>query len=170
MRLFLAIELPIKIKSKLSKQLKEIKKDYPQFNWIPEENYHLTLHFFGDVVSLPKLIDRLKEELYDKESFYLYSTNCGVFINKKIILYLGFRKEKKLLIIEDIIGNKKNFIPHLTFARCRIPSKQQYYVLKKKIEKLKINIEFPVKELTLFESLPNGKYPIYKKIAHFPLI
>ena len=170
MRLFLAVDLPAKTKRELDGQLEEIKLEYPQFNWIPKENFHITVHFFGEVTQTEKLIDRLKEQLFDKESFYLYSTDCNLFINKKIIFYLNFRKEKKLLMIEDVVCDKKGFIPHLTFARCRISSKQQYFVLKKRVGKLAIDINFPVKKLVLFETLPNGKYPIYKKLAKFPLI
>jgi len=170
MRLFLAIDLPNKTKKDLKNQLQEIQSEYPQFNWIPEENFHITIHFFGEVPRTQRLIERLKEQLYDKESFYLYSTDSGLFINKKIIIYLNFRKEKKLLEIEKAIGDKKDFIPHLTFARCRIPSKQQYFVLKKKVEKLAIDINFPVKALILFQSIPNGKYPVYKKLAKFSLL
>ncbi|PIV09172.1 RNA 2',3'-cyclic phosphodiesterase [Candidatus Roizmanbacteria bacterium CG02_land_8_20_14_3_00_36_15] len=170
MRLFLAIDLPKKTKKELEDQLSEIKLEYPQFNWIPKENFHITLHFFGEVIQAEKLIERLKEQLFDKESFYLYSTNSDLFINAKIIIYLNFRKEKRLLKIEKVVGDKKGFIPHLTFARWRIPSKQQYFVLKKKFEKLAIDISFPVKKLVLFQTIPKGKYPLYKKLASFPLI
>lgn len=170
MRLFLAIDLTKKTKKELEDQLKKIKLEYPQFNWIPKENFHITLHFFGEVTQTERLIERLKEQLFDKESFYLYSTTNDLFINTKIIIYLNFRKEKRLLEIEETVGDKKGFIPHLTFARWRIPSKQQYFVLKKKFEKLEIDISFPVKGLVLFQTLPNGKYPTYKKLAKFPLI
>lgn len=170
MRLFLAVDLPVKTKNELERQLDEIKHEYPQFSWIPRENYHITVHFFGEVTKLEKLIGHLKEKFYDKERFYLYSTDTNLFINQKIIIYLNFRKEKKLLNLEKIIGDKQGFIPHLTLARCRIPSKQQYFVLKKRFEKLEININFPVKQLVLFESLPNGKYPVYKKVAKFDLL
>ena len=170
MRIFLAIDLPTKTKKDLEAQLKEMGLEFPQFSWIPKENFHITLHFFGEVTKTEKLIDRLKEQLYDKERFYLYSTDANLFINQKIIIYLNFRKEKKLLKIEEAVADKKGFIPHLTFARSRISSKQQYFVLKKKVERLKIDIDFPVKHLILFESLPHGKYPVYKKLARFPLI
>lgn len=171
MRIFLAIDLLTKTKKDLEEQLKDMRLEFPQFSWIPKENFHITLHFFGEVTKTDKLINRLNEQLYDKESFYLYSTDVDLFINQKIIIYLNFRKEKKLLKIEKAIASKRGFIPHLTFARSRIPSKQQYFVLKKRLEKLKIDIAFPVKKLYLFESLPNGgKYPVYKKLAKFPLI
>jgi len=170
MKVFLAVDLPVLTKKKLEDQLGEIKQEYPQFNWIPRKNFHITLHFFGEITKTEKLIDCLKERLFDKESFYLYSTDADLFINQKIIIYLNFRKEKKLLKIEKAVGDKKDFIPHLSFARWRIPSKQQYFVLKKRVKKLAVDISFPVKELVLFQTLPNGKYPVYKKLAKFPLL
>lgn len=170
MRLFLAIDLPSKVKTEIEEQIAPLKKEYPSFTWIPKENYHITIHFYGEVKNEKKLIERLKTQLFDKESFYLYSTHNKLFINEKIIIYLNFRKEKKLLKIEKAVGDKKGFIPHLTFARCRIPSKQQYFVLKKRVEKLTVDVSFPVKELILFATISNGQFPHYKKLAKIPLI
>lgn len=170
MRLFLAIDLPAKIKTQLDEQLEPLKKEYPQFTWIPKKNYHITVHFYGEIENAEKLIGRLNEQMFDKERFYLYAAELDLFINSKIIIFLNFHKEKKLLAIEKEIADSKNYIPHLTFCRCRIPSKQQYFVLKKRLEKIRIDLSFPVKELTLFESRSHGEFPFYKKVAVVPLI
>lgn len=171
MRLFLAIDLPGKVKRQLDEQLKEIKLEYPQFTWVSKENFHITIHFYGEINKVSKMIERLKNILYDQQSFYLYSTSIDLFMNAKIVIYLNFRREKKLEELEEKIGEKSvKFIPHLTLARCRIPSKQQYFVLKKRLQKLNINISFPVKKIILFESILGGKKPTYKKLLQIPLI
>jgi len=171
MRVFLAIDLPGKVKSDLENQLTEIKREYSMIDWIPSENYHVTINFFGEINNINKIVDRLKKIFFDKKTFYLYSIMAGLFINKKIVIYLNFRKEKELLSIERQISKEKTgYIPHLTLARYRIPSKQQYFVLKKRIERLKIDISFPVKKIYLFQTLPHGKFPVYKKIAQFNLL
>lgn len=171
MRLFLAIDLPSVVKKQLERQLKEIKQVYPDFNWVAVENFHITLHFYGERSDDEKIIEQLKKVLFDQESFYLYSSRVNLFINRKIVIYLEFRREKKLeQLVEKIRTTfppgsyqERKIIPHLTLARCRIPSKQQYFVLKKMLKKLTINISFPVKKVILFESILGGRKPIYKK-------
>jgi len=177
MQLFLAIEIPDNIKKQIAKELIQIKNEYRDFQWVPEENYHITVHFFGETDRLEQIKERLSEILFDAKSFFIYSLSIDMFIKSKITIYLDFHREKTLENIEKNIRevyeggnvNEIKFIPHLTVARCRIPSKQQYFVLRKRLEKIKTEIEFKVKSLTLFESIPNEGRPHYKKLGIFPL-
>lgn len=178
MRLFLAIDLPERIKKSLNSQLENLKLEYPQFNWVGKDNYHITLYFFGNTDKTEKIIKKLKDILYDQESFYLYSTDTDLFMRNQIVIYLNFRRERKLEQLakkvkesfsqEYVTQNK--FVPHLSLARCRIPSKQQYFVLKKRLARMNIDIDFPVNKIILFQSLLGRRKPVYKKIEEFPLI
>lgn len=179
MRLFLAIELPEIIKNQISQSITVVRREYPQFNWVPPENYHITIHFFGEIDDDVKIKEGISNVLFDRDRFYLYSNFVDLFINNKIVIYLDFRREKNLeKIAEDITGrfqqpediHKKKFVPHLTLARYKIPSKQQYFVLKKRLAKLDIDIEFPVDKLVLYQSILTEEKPIYKKLEEFPLI
>ncbi|KKP61077.1 MAG: 2'-5' RNA ligase [Candidatus Roizmanbacteria bacterium GW2011_GWA2_34_18] len=177
MRLFLAIELSDKIKKEIDDQLLEIKKTYPQFQWVSSDNYHITIHFFGEISDHKKIINKLEQVLYDKESFYFYSTSVDLFIHHKITINLDFRREKKIEKINDSIKeifkiseNSVRFIPHLTLARYKIPSKQQYFVLKKRLAKVIVDISFKINKLVLFESILSGSRSVYKKIHTFKLL
>ncbi len=176
MRLFLAIDLPSEVKEDLERQIEPLKKQYPQFSWVAKNNYHLTIYFFGEVNNPQPIIQTISDVLYDQSMFYLYSINADLFINEKIVLYLNFRKERKLIELEGKISRAlgarsvKKFIPHLTLARYRIPSKQQYFLIKKKLSRLTVDISFPVKVLTLFSSTLGGKQPVYKTIKTLPLL
>ncbi len=178
MRLFLAIDLPDQTKEELEGELEGIRREYPQFSWVSPENYHITIHFFGETDKVEKIKKKTEDLLYDQESFYLYATNAGLFINSKIVIYLNFRKERKLEgLVKKIkkgfdheFENKKKFVSHLTLARCRIPSKQQYFVLKKRLEKIKIDLSFQVDKIILFQSVLGGKKPTYNKIAELKLL
>jgi 2'-5' RNA ligase len=178
MRLFLAIDIPNKEKKLIEEQISKIKNEYPQFDWVPSDNYHITIHFFGEIEHIERLKKRLEECLFDQESFYLYSYSVDLFINHKIVIYLDFRREKKLEQIEKRIRetfqpqkkNTEKFVPHLTLARCRIPSKQQYFVLKKRIHKLNVDVSFETKKLVLFQSILGGRIPEYKIIKKLPLL
>lgn len=178
MKVFLAIELSNLVKKELEKQLLEIQHEYPQFDWIPIDNYHITIHFFGDVNESKSIFQELKNILYDQESFYLYSFQADMFIKNQITMFVNFRREKHLETIAYKVKEQfslpdqriDRFIPHITFARFRIPSKQQYFVMKKKIHQVSIDLSFQVKKLVLFESVFGKKYPFYKKIHSIQLL
>lgn len=178
MRLFLAVELPEKIKEKLDKQLIKIKKEYPQFTWVSPENFHITIHFFGERDDVDKIKKIIKNIIWDQTAFYLYSFILDVFVNHKLVVYLTFYREKKIEgLVERIKLNfnrnsvaDRKFIPHLTLARGPRSSKQQYFVLKKRLEKNNIDISFKVNKLVLFESILTGNKPVYKKLAVFNLL
>lgn len=177
MRLFLAVELFSKTKKEVDDQLSEIKKIYPQFQWLPSDNYHITVNFFGEVSDPKKLIDRLEQVLYDKKSFYLYSISVDLFIHNKITIVLNFRREKTIEIIHESVEevfqkfeSSLKFIPHLTLARYKIPSKQQYFVIKKRLSRMTVDVFFKVNKLVLFESILGRTQPIYKKIHTFKLL
>ena len=176
MRLFLAIDLPTASKKKLAEQLEKLMNDYTNFTWVPPENYHITLYFFGEISNVEKIKKKVEEAIFDVESFRLYSIGADLFIKNKILLYIYFKREKKAEALESKIKNifqikdKKKFIPHLTIGRYKVPSKQQYINLKKKLNQLTITIDFPVNNVYLFQSnLSQGK-SIYKKIATFRLL
>lgn len=178
MRLFLAVELPDKVKKQLNTQLQSIIKEYPQFNWVSTENFHVTVHFFGERNDVDKIKKKIKDLLWDQINFYLYSFNLDVFVNNKLVVYLTFRREKRIEELAERIKsnfdvnfvNSRKFVPHLTLARGPRSSKQQYFVLKKRLSNLDVDISFPVKKITLFESILDGRKPIYKKLASFNLL
>ena len=60
-RTFLAIELSEAIRTEAHSYVEVIKQDYPDFRFIPPENWHLTLHFFGRIDS--NQIQKLKTHL-----------------------------------------------------------------------------------------------------------
>ncbi len=176
MRLFLAVDLPQSVKNELDQQLRALKKEYAFFNWVPPENYHITLHFFGERNDVDKIKQKIEEAVFDINSFNLYAWNASLFMQNNILLYISFRREKKMEEIAERInksfqgGDEKKFIAHLTIARARIPSKQQYLNLKKKLLQLPIEIEFAVNKIHLFQSIIEGKRPSYKKISGFSLM
>lgn len=177
MRLFLAIELSDKIKKEIDNQLSEIKKAYPQFQWVTSDKYHITVYFFGEIFDPKKIINKLEQVLYDKELFYFYSTSVNLFIHHKITINLNFKREKKIEKINEnineafqIFKNSVKFTPHLTLARYKIPSKQQYFVLKKRLAKVVVDVSFKINKLVLFESILGKNQSVYKKIYTFKLL
>lgn len=181
MRLFIGIDLPDEIKKKVSKEITQLKKRYPDFRWVEEKNYHITLLFLGEVAEgkLPKIKERLERAVFNISSFYLFSYSFNLFIHHKIVLHIDFRREREIELLAKEIkkefrefnfkNNTKKFIPHLTIARAKIPSKQQYFVLKKLLEQQKTDFYFKVDKITLFKSTLTKQGPIYEKLFEVSL-
>ena len=77
-------------------------------------------------------------------------------------------------IVENVrrvfsIADEKEYIPHLTIARYKVPSKQQYLLIKKKLENLNIDLEISVKNISLFETIAKGSKTEYKLLAEYQL-
>jgi len=176
MKLFLAIDLPRSVKKEIDDQLRELKSEYPNLRWVSWDAYHMTLHFLGEQTRLEPIEEKIKKAVYNQSSFYLYSLGADLLIKDEILIYLIFRREKRLEGLVSALkgeldtGQSKPFFPHITIARYKIPSKQQYFLMKKKVEKLNIDISFPVKEIVLFESVMTEKKPIYRVVKKFSLL
>ncbi len=177
MKLFLALSLAQQTKNELMEQLDVLYKEYAQFNWVPSENYHITIFYFGEIIDPNRIYDRIETIVYDKKSFYMYAFHMDMFINHWITIYLDFRREKTLEAIamqtREVFQSNRNhqrFVPHLTLSKWRIPSKQQYFVLKKRIWKHQVDLSFLADKITLFESIPSRRFPEYKKIKEFSLL
>ena len=169
MKLFLKIELSDKTKKEIIDQLADLKKTYPQFQWEQSENYNIFVHTFGEF-SDPKItISKLESALFDKKIFYFYAYEVGLKIQNKITLYLYFKREKEIERISksieeefQITQNSGRYFPRLTLANYKIPSKQQYFVIKKRLASLDIDLSFKINKLGLFDG--------DKKIHTFKLI
>jgi len=161
MRLFLGIEIPESTKISLWDQLDPLRKEHPEYQWIPKENYHITLDFLGDQYSKAEIISKVNSILYDLPEFYLYGRILKVFLYKDIKMYVEFFREKKLEELYKKITNlfpvnkyiKDDFIPHISVSQSRPSSKQQYFALQKRLLQMEIDIELPVKKIILFQSI-----------------
>jgi len=177
MRLFLGIELPQTEQESLYTQLIPLIRKYPSFKWIHPDLYHATFQFFGEVDNVEKLKDSIKTALFDKERFTLYGTGLGMFQTTELILHMTYRREKK---IDDIVKTlettyptfvkQRAFVFHTCIARAPRSSKQQFFLLRKILEKTEIAISYPVNSLTLFSSSKNSEGRKFTKVEEFPLL
>ncbi len=158
MKFLLKIGLSDKTKKEITDQLSDLKKTYPQFQWEPVENYNILIHSFGEFSDKKSTIIKLETALFDKKLFYFYAYEVSLTIQNKITLYLDFRREKEVERISESIKeqfpmtqNSDKYVPRLTIANYKIPSKQQYFVIKKRLTNLDIDLSFKVNKLSLFE-------------------
>ncbi len=177
MRLFLGINLPDPQKEKLYKTVLPLIKKYPSFNWVHPDNYHATLQFYGEVDGTNDLVKRIDEVLYDKETFYLYGLGIDLFPSQELVLYMTYRRQKKIDEIVDALEatypsfvKQRSFVFHTTVCRAKRSSKQQYLHLRKQLDAMDADIEFEVDKLTLFASSKNWEGRKYEIIKEFPLL
>lgn len=164
MRIFIAIELPDKIKKKIV----DIQKHLPDFDGklTEPENLHLTLKFLGNIdeKTLTEVKKRLKKIKFDK--FEAKIDFIDVFSPdyiKIIWLHLESCAELHKAIDESLNGlfpTEKRFMSHLTIARVKnIEDREEFLdkVQTIKIPKIKFRIDkFYIKKSTLEK--PQPKY------------
>ncbi|MCA9372146.1 RNA 2',3'-cyclic phosphodiesterase [Candidatus Woesebacteria bacterium] len=182
MKLFFAYRIPEEVVGSLNDQLEECKKSYQYFQWVPQKNYHITVFYVGEVTKhkVSSIVNRAEKALFESEHTHIFSYGLDLFVSHKITLYLALQRNKMLesihaqLMRAFVHGSSKSkqldYIPHISVARYKIPSKQQYLHLKKYMERYEIDIDFPIDSLDLLESVPNGKHPIYNHVASFKLL
>jgi len=162
-RLFVAIELPQKVKQtlmELQNQLSGVRK-------VPSDQIHLTIRFIGDVKK--DRINRLVEYFKDisLSNFYLDIQGVGTFPNKHHpkVVWAGVgdngKLEKLYKQVEKAVvsfGEKpenRSFHPHITLGRVRNPRKTNLNLFLNEYQDLKI-LNIKVSEFILFRSILSG--------------
>ncbi|MFA6080986.1 MAG: hypothetical protein WC741_01085 [Patescibacteria group bacterium] len=158
MKMELKIELSNETKKEIVDQISDFRKLYPQFQWEKIENYNILVHSFGEFSDKKRTIDKIETALFDKNIFYLYSLEVTLTIGNNIVLFMDFRREKEIekisesiKAISSSIESPEKFVPRIILAKYKIPSKQQYFVIKKRLSNLEVDISFKVNKLSLFE-------------------
>ncbi|MEA3332223.1 MAG: RNA 2',3'-cyclic phosphodiesterase [Pseudomonadota bacterium] len=125
MRLFIAIDLPKKIKDELAL----ISFGLPQARWVQPEQLHLTLRFIGEVDGA--LFQELKSALalVSGSSFPLLLQGLGCFPPRRDprVLWVGIEESAELMKlrkkVDSCLGKlgfppeQRKFSPHITLAR-----------------------------------------------------
>ncbi len=175
MQLILAVNPTDSVKNQIAAQLEDLKKEYPYFRWIDQSDYHMELQVFNDRSDVTKLKGQIEEAVYDIEETRLYASGVGLFMKTNLIFYVTLHRNK---MIEKMVSQvrarfhmdtKTKFLAQIVFARYRIPSKQQYLLIKKKLHALTIDVEFDVTQITLFNSVIESEKQLFETVAEIPL-
>ena len=181
-RSFLAIELDEDLVPKILDVQKEFKKTNANIKYVPSQNMHFTLKFFGniDLDMVEDISAAVLKVIKDYSSFDLNIKKCGCFPNRNVIkvIWLGLDEGSPIKDLQrDLdkefkkLGFKKerNFISHLTIGRVKSPKEKKE--IRNTIEKLE-NIEIgpmTVSKICLKKSTLTPQGPIYEDIKVFKL-
>jgi 2'-5' RNA ligase len=132
MRLFVAAALPADLVDRLDAALGA--RD-PALRWVPPEQWHVTLSFYGEVPDgvVPRLVERLERATGRATPMSLSLQGAGTFPRQAArarVMWLGVTGEVDALSRladrcaaaarrEGISVEERSFRPHLTLARAR---------------------------------------------------
>ena len=162
MRIFIAIEMPEKIKERL-REIQEEFKDSGKITFA--KDFHLTLRFLGEISEMK--LERIKNRLngLSFKEFKLNLNEFGVFPSRDFIriLWVGVSPERKVKELQvrvderlrDMFGVGQDFRGHVTLGRVKFIKDKKEFL--DKFDKLKIKEEFNVENIKLFESVLGEK-------------
>ena len=177
MQLSLAIKIPEEIKRSIVEQLKPLNDEYRVFQWFPTEEYNIELFNFGkvDESKVEALSEMIERGVFDMPAFTLYSEHLHMMMKNNLTFYVGFLTSKPMerlvkqlkesfKIVDDLI-----FFPHLPVARYKIPSKQQYLLIKKKCADYNMEFQIDITQITLLNSVIENNKLRYETVKEFAL-
>jgi len=175
-RIFIAVNLPEKIREELEETEKNIQSLFPEsegrgvVKWVKKENLHITLLFIGSVRE--KEIGRIEEILEGitkkKQPFRLSGGTIGYGPENKFpprLIWLSLKESPDLSGIAKEIrekiektgiaggtNNRQKFLPHITLGRINVWQWKRIELEERPIVEKNIDINFPLNSVELMES------------------
>ncbi len=176
MRLFVGIDLPHELRIELA----SLRTSLPGARWVPEENWHLTLRFVGEVTpNQAEDVDLALATLRGKR-FALTLTGLGTHTRngREVALWAGVERSPALEHLQNkvetamqragLAPERKRFMPHVTVARLDIISEAK---LPAYVQAHNLFRAGPVEidHLTLFSSQLGKEAAVYTPEVAYPL-
>ncbi len=184
MRCFIAIDMPEDIKGSISGVMERCGEEPKGARWVPVENIHLTLKFFGDVKDdlVPEIEKGLALICMKHNMFNINIRGAGAFPNLKYpnVLWVGIDESEDLkrlyMDIEESMSGlgfekeNRKFSPHLTIGK--IKDKKGIEPVIKEIYTFKDTFfgSIEVKEVLLMRSVLKPTGAEYSVAAKFNLM
>jgi 2'-5' RNA ligase len=166
---------PIIKKLRINAEQKEI-----EIRWVPGKNYHVTLHFLGNIHldTIPEIENTLAEIASETPPFKLKISDMGAFPDDSAsrVVWFGVQNSKALRALQETLAErlahvsysreKHEFSPHLTVGRLRNPHRTKDLLspfVRKSLAKISVS------EIVLYESTGDAPFPVYKPLKLFQL-
>lgn len=178
MRIFISIDLPEKIKSKIFHSFEKIEQlKIVKGKFVEKNNLHLTLKFLGNISEekiseIEKILSTIKFD-----SFNVRLGNIGFFPNKNYIKIVWIELiSDEIYNLQKIIDEKLKFMfnekiifyPHITVLRIKSIKNKTIFLDKIKEINFK-NISFDINFFSLTKSELKKEGPSYKLLNKFSL-
>lgn len=177
------VALKIQPEQKLIDQLNEFKRLFrnERINWVPENNFHLTLRFIGDTTrqQLYNLVDGLDALAPMFSPYEIKVEGAGYFSakGKPRVLFLKviYPEELQRLVsgVEQLVVETgfhpelKPFRPHLTLGRIKhLENSSRFIAILDSLPQHEYQHQM-VSEIILYQSILRPEGPVYKPIQKF---
>ena len=194
MRIFIALDIPDKIRQRIERFVEGVRNFAPDARWVRPESLHVTLKFIGE--NNPESVEKIKQVLSSihSNSIDLHFRGYGFFPTAKTarVFWAGIESGQELAALANKVDEATTslgipkedhpFSPHLTLARAGrdsgAPKWQKTDGLNKRFVKLQDKLaalpspEFGTmtpREFFLYESQLLRGGSRYTKIARFAL-
>jgi 2'-5' RNA ligase len=166
MRSFIAIEVPLEVKSALAAMQRDLRATNADVSWTNCENIHLTLKFLGEIDKQQFCeIEKVCSEVAAScSSFALNINSAGVFPNVRHprVLWVGLDGQTEILEqLQETLDRRlvsigfdpeeKDFCPHLTLGRVKSSKNVRELVASAEVYTLP-TLSFAVQEIVLMKS------------------
>lgn len=171
MRVFVALELPQKVKDNLERSERQFAEYATGGNFVPKENLHLTLHFLGNVNDSDLIyVQSAMDAVRDLPAPTLSVTQ---FAQQRVgdIVWAKIRQSAALTELHDRLGEKleennfetehRAYRPHVTLIRKKSFS-LPFSEVTKNVQMF--NMPFAATNLTLFESVFDKRGVTYRPL------
>lgn len=184
MRVFIAVELPEKVKRGIAQVQERIKKTSNRIKWVDSSSMHITLKFLGEV-SEDSLdgIYRISGEVAEEFSpFTIKIEGTGVFpdYNNPRVIWMGIgegalqlaeiaRKLEEKLHQRGFPRERRKWVPHLTLGRVKqLTDRENIRNLIIREEKTPGGVA-EIREITVMQSRLTPQGAIYTPLQCFSL-
>ncbi len=176
MRIFVALELPQKTKDNLARSAEQMKHFATRGTWVAKDNYHVTLHFLGEVAENDVLyaigaMSRVKDMPRMTLALDKFCTWRG-----SDLVCCKLRKNDALTALQMELGKHledngfdvehRAYRPHVTVCR-KAAFELPFSEVTKSVDVF--NAPFSASEVVLYQSVLDKDGAIYKELARVSL-
>lgn len=172
MRVFIAVKLPDKTRNNIARSVEQLKPFVTQGKFVPEENYHITLHFLGEVAENDLIfVQSAMDGIRALPAPELALQQFTILRGGDVVCAKIRQKDNTLSILHDKLGElleRLNFTvehrayrPHVTVMR-KYGFNLPFSEVTKSVDVF--NAPFWGNEIVLYQSVPTADGVHYKEL------
>ena len=177
-RSFIGVQIAPEVRARIVEATAQLAQHIPGIRWVPEENFHFTLKFLGDIEQsrIEPICEALAEAFRPFRRFTINAKRLGVFpdLKRARVIWVGVEGNNlpalanRVEIVLEAFGYPRDnriFQPHLTVGRWRTLNGSPKG-LGTKLDRWS-SFEFGqsvVDEVVLFESVLQSTGAVYRRL------